>query len=293
MALGGLVWAQTTATPSASPAISTASASSPANSQNDVESASGYISDPASLLPDLPALPNARATLIGGTIEKLDRVRDQMTVAFFGGGRMTVLFDPRTEVYLGDALASTDSLRQGEAIHFDTILDKGQIFAKSIRAGATTLPGEMQGVLLRYRPERGELTLRDAISPNPIRLRVPPSTRVTMNGQVVSATKLAPGSLVAVKFDPSSKGRDTANEISILALSGVGYTFTGRLVDLDLSSGLLVIGSSTDGKTYEVYLENPAVADNALHPGVAVTVVAAYEGSRYVAHSFKVESQRK
>lgn len=293
VALGSLACAQTKAAPPAAPAVSAASAPSAASTQNDVESASGYISDPASLLPDLSPLPNKRATLIGGTIEKLDRLRDEMTIAFFGGGRMTVLFDPRTEVYLGSALASTDSLRQGEAIHFDTILDGGRIFAKSIRVGATSIPGELQGVLLRYRAERSELTLRDAISPNPVSLRLLPSTRVTMNGQVVSATKLTPGSLLAVKFDPSSKGRDMATEVLILALPGVGYTFSGRLVDLDLSSGLLVIDSSTDGKTYEVYLQNPAAAGNALQPGVTVTVLAAYEGSRYVAHSFKVESQRK
>src|SRR5579864_8011655 len=36
--------------------------------------------DPASLLPDLPPLPKAKASLIGGTIGRLDRVRDQITV---------------------------------------------------------------------------------------------------------------------------------------------------------------------------------------------------------------------
>src|ERR1700680_3668161 len=36
--------------------------------------------DPASLLPDLPSLSNEKASLIGGTIGKLDRVRDQITV---------------------------------------------------------------------------------------------------------------------------------------------------------------------------------------------------------------------
>src|ERR1700675_856510 len=34
--------------------------------------------DPASLLPDLPTLPPRKASLIGGTIQKVDRVRDQL-----------------------------------------------------------------------------------------------------------------------------------------------------------------------------------------------------------------------
>src|SRR5260370_29398898 len=42
--------------------------------------------DPLSLVPDLPKLPPAKASLIGGNIGKLDRVRDQITVQVFGGG---------------------------------------------------------------------------------------------------------------------------------------------------------------------------------------------------------------
>ena len=59
------------------------------------------MADPASLLPDLPPVPRAKATLIGGTVERLDRVRERVTVRVFGGGRMSVLYDPRTRVYLG------------------------------------------------------------------------------------------------------------------------------------------------------------------------------------------------
>jgi hypothetical protein len=290
--LGDHIWAQTASPSPPNAAASPVTAKSP-NIQNDDEGPSDYVSDPISLLPDLPPLPARRATLIGGTIQNLDRLRDQMTVTFFGGGRMTVLFDPRTQVYLGAALASTDSLRQGETVHFDTILDGGRIFAKSIRVGATSFPGELQGVLLRYRADRGELTLRDALSPNPIHLRLLPSTRLTMNGGPVAASELMPGSLLALKFDPNTTGRDIASEISILARPGIDYTFRGRLVDLDLSSDLLVVESSSNSKTYEMYLENPTTATNELHPGAVVTVVAAYEGSRYVVRSFTVDSQRK
>src|ERR1700756_5710279 len=55
--------------------------------------------DPASLLPALPELPRSKPSLIGGTIDKLDRVRDQITVRVFGGGKMKIAFDPRTHIY--------------------------------------------------------------------------------------------------------------------------------------------------------------------------------------------------
>lgn len=287
VALGGIAGAQASSI-TAQPVVPT-----PAITQDDADGAAKYVSDPASLLPDLPPLPSTRVTLIGGTIQHLDRLRDRMTIAVFGGGRMTILFDPRTQVFLGNALASTDSLRQGAIVHFDTILDGGQIFAKSIRVGTLGTPGEMEGVLLRYRADQGELTVRDALSPNPIRLRLLPSTRVTMNGKAIAAAELTPGTLLAIKFDPNSKGRDTASEISLLALPGVGYTFTGRLVDLDLSSGLLVLESATDGKRYEVYLQSSTAAADKLHPGALVTIKAAYEGSRYVAQNVDVDSQNK
>jgi len=64
-------------------------------------------------------------------------------------------------------------------------------------------------------------------------------------------------------------------------------------VHIDLRTGLLVINSSTDHKTYEVYLDPYAAPDDNLHPGVVVTVVANFEGSRYVARSLTIDSQGK
>src|SRR5690348_15128886 len=54
--------------------------------------------DPNSLLPNPPAMPKGKATLIGGTISNMDRVRDQITVRPFGGSDMKILFDGRTQI---------------------------------------------------------------------------------------------------------------------------------------------------------------------------------------------------
>ena len=252
------------------------------------------VADPASLLPDLPPVPRAKATLIGGTVERLDRVRDQVTVRVFGGGgRMKVLFDPRTRVYRGTAEATIADLKVGERVYLDTILDGDTVFARSVRLKTTPALGESQGVVVRYRSDRGELTIRDSISPQPVRVRLSSATRFLRGDRAVTASMLSEGSLVAVKFSSEGNGHDVAREISILALPGTRYTFAGQVVHIDLRTGLLVINSSTDHKTYEVYLDPYAPPDDNLHPGAVVTVVANFEGSRYVARSLTIDSQGK
>jgi len=111
--------------------------------------------------------------------------------------------------------------------------------------------------------------------------------------RTVPGRVLAEGSLVALKFGSEGNGHDVAREISILALPGTRYTFAGQIVHLDLRTGLLVINSSTDRKTYEVYLDSSVPPDDNLHAGAIVTVVANFEGSRYVARNVTINSQGK
>jgi hypothetical protein len=251
------------------------------------------VADPASLLPDLPRVPNAKATLVGGTVERLDRVRDQLTVRVFGGGRMNVLFDPRTHVYRGPSEATIADLKVGERVYVDTILDGPTVFARTIRLKKEQAVGESRGTVVKYRADRSELTIRDAISPTPIRVRLNSSTQFLQGDRTVPASVLTEGSLVAVKFGSEGNGHDVAREVSILALPGTRYTFAGQVAHLDLRTGLLVINSSTDRNTYEVYLDPSAPPDDNLHAGSVVTVVTNFDGSRYVARSVTIEPQNK
>ena len=294
--LGSMAYAQAHPAPSASAMVSTSNEDAiqpehPARNDSPTDADADIVADPASLLPDLPPVPQAKATLIGGTIAKLDRIRDQITVSLFGGGRMSVLFDPRTLVYLGKEGASTGALREGERIYLDTILDGSIVFARSIRLAATPSLGESQGVVLKYRADGGELVIRDAISPIPVTVRIGASTRVMQGDRVVATSVLTPGSLIAVKFTLAADGRDMAREISILALTGTRYTFVGQVTHIDLRTGLLVLNSATDHKSYEVYLDPSVAPDENLRSGVTVTVVASFEGSRYMARSFTIDSQ--
>ena len=292
----GLACAQTTTRTAASEMVSPGSGSSSITIEpaapKDAESESEIVADPASLLPDPAPVPRAKASLIGGTIQKLDRVRDQITLSVFGGGHMKVMFDPRTHIYSKGAEATTADLREGERISMDTILDGSTVFARSIRVKSGAAVGESQGVVVKYRADRGELTLRDAISPEPVRIRVSSSTRLTQGDRDVPVGTLKDGSLVGIKFN-SEGNRDVAREISILAVPGVHYTFAGQIAHLDLSKGLLVLTSSTDHKTYEIHIESSLAQRDDVHTGETVTIMTAYEDSRYVARTITIDSAAK
>jgi hypothetical protein len=248
--------------------------------------------DPASLVPDLPPLPHEKASLVGGVVERLDRVRDEMTVQPFGGGKMKIAFDSRTSIYRGGLLVSTSDLRQGDHVYVDTILDGSMVFARSIHLKGAASAGETQGTVIDYRSDKGELLLRDALSPEPLKIHVSQQTQVTQGGQPASIGTLTPGTLVAVQFGAQQRG-DVAHQISVLATPGGHFTFAGRVIGLDLRLGVLTIESSTDHKTYEIYLD-PArvVVDDSLRPGVDVTAETSFNGSRYVARSLSVNTQQ-
>lgn len=296
--LSGIAHTQATSQPAASPVISANKDITEENIKperpvaEDADAATDIAIDPASLLPDLPTVPSTNATLIGGTIEKLDRVRDQVTVDVFGGGRMKVMFDPRTQIYVSGKPATTAELHEGERISLDTILDGNTVFARNIRVKAGHAVGESEGVVLNYREDRGELTVRDAISPSPVRIRLTSATQLVQNDRAMPLSTLSPGTLIGIKFD-SEGNADVAREISILALPGVLYTFTGKIAYLNLSTGLLVVNSATNGKSYEIYLNPSKSQDENLHAGAKVTVGAGFEGSRYVARTITVQPEAK
>jgi hypothetical protein len=247
--------------------------------------------DPASLLPDLPKLPNAKASLIGGTVGKLDRVRDQITVQVFGGGKMKISFDPRTHIYHDGSEASLADLHQGDRVYVETILDGSSVFARAIRLKTSTSAGESQGLITSYNANKGELQVRDALSPRTVKIRITPQTRILEGERASSAAKLTPGTLVAIKFGARNNGGEVASEVSVLAAPGDSFTFSGQVTAIDLRLGLMVLASSTDHKTYEIYLDPSAMTlDDSIRPSVDVTVLTRFQGNRYVARSITVNS---
>ena len=250
--------------------------------------------DPASLLPDLPALPPAKASLIGGTIGKLDRVRDQIMVQVFGGGKIKIAFDTRTRIYHDGVEGSTSDLKPGDRIYVDTILDGDTVFARNIRLrGAGSVAGESQGIITNYRADKGELQLRDALSPRTIKIRVTPQTKIIHGDRVTSASELASGTLISVKFGPRQDGSEVAREVSVLAVPGASFTFGGIVTAVDLRLGLIVLTSSSDHKSYEIYLDPSVTIADDVRPSADITVLTRFQDNKYVARSVTVNFPAK
>src|SRR5262249_12610822 len=153
------------------------------------------------------------------TIGVVDHVQDQITLQFFGGGKAKVLFDGRTKIQRDGKPSLLRELKAGDRVYVETVLDGTAVFARSIRVVSRTGQGQSSGQVIGFHPETGELVVRDALSPEPLTLRVTSSSQVERSGQPVPASTLRAGALVSVEFVPSaaSKGDAVADRISILA----------------------------------------------------------------------------
>jgi hypothetical protein len=240
----------------------------------------------ASGLPDLPPLPKAKSTVIGGAIRQVDSVRDQLTLSVFGGRTMKVLFDERTQVYRDGTRTPLRDLHAGDHASVETVLDGTAVFARSIHMLSQLPGGQCQGQILNYDRSKGELVVRDLLSPEPIKLRVSSSTTIVREGQESSAGDLGAGALISIHFQADASGQNVAQKIAVLATPGSAFVFTGNVVFLDLHSGLLVLVDPRDEKRYEISFDPARFAvSRDVHEGTGVTVTADFDGSRYSARS--------
>ena len=239
---------------------------------------------------DLLPQPKGKVTLIGGTVSKLDRVRDQMTIDLFGGGRTHILFDARTRIYRDGTLASLGDLQNGSRVYVDTVLAGIDIFAQSIRVRTQDASGQSNGQVVSYDAGTGSLIVNDTMSPRQLRLHVLPTTVMSRDGHAASVSDLLPGTLVALTFLPATNGPPAARNISILAVPGNTFVFVGRVVQLDLHLGLVVVAGH-DQKSYEITFDPrlTGVPDN-LREGANVEVVTRFDGGRYMASNIKVDA---
>jgi hypothetical protein len=237
---------------------------------------------------DAAPVPRTTTTLVGGTITGVDRLRNRLTLHVFCGNRWTVNFDERTHIFHNGRETTQMALKKGERVYVDTQLDnnKHDIFARNIRVGVAELPADADGQIIAIDTKHNELTLRDTLNSVPVRFAVDSETRVS-NGQTPAAFKdVKPGTLVHVRFAASSPNRGLAREVSIIAVPGSTFTFSGKITFLDLHRGLLAVQNSTDDKNYEIHFAPSAVANrNKLGVGRDVLVRATFEGARYMAQS--------
>ena len=241
--------------------------------------------------PDLPPLPAGKATLMGGTIQHVDHVRDRLVFKVFGESRTAVLFDERTRVFRDGKLASLDDLKEGERAYVDTMLDGTAIFARDIRIANGTPAGQSSGQIVDFRPGSGELIVRDTLSPEPVKMHLAGDAVILHGDRSARPSELQPGTLVTLAFTSRGDAVPLVQRVSILASPGSAFVFAGRVEHLDLHHGILVLIDPRDNKSYEVYFD-PAThrLTRDLRIGTYVTVQATFNGSRYEGHDIAVNA---
>ena len=290
-----LAVAQTNASrnPSPGPATSTQLPNAGGNAKTSGASSSSTNEDYDPLL-DVPPLPKGKVTLIGGTVTGIDRVRDKLNVRAFGGKKMNVAFDERSHIYRDGAETTQLGIRKGDRVYLDTMLDGSRVFAKNIRVETGKGNADARGQVLSYNAARGELTLRDELSTQPVQFRVAPNATAQRQNQPGSLSELTPGSLVAVKFAPDGVDRVTVREISIYATPGTNFTFSGPVTYLDLRLKKLAVANRSDDKTYEIDFDPATLGSERsnLQIGRDVTILATFQARGYRADKITVNSSQ-
>jgi hypothetical protein len=278
LALGTAAYAQTPSQPtSANPTPA------PKKNSEAEKERSGY--DP---LLDLPALPNGKMTLVGGTVAKMDPINDRMSLRQFGGGQLNIFFDMRTKILQNGKPAAVKDIQTGHRVYVDTMLNGNKVFARTIRIETGANQGDARGQVVGLDSSRGILSLREEVAPEPFKLRVTPATKVMMNGRPIPASEVQPGALVVVKF---AAGGDSsvAREIRVLANPGAKFTFAGRVTFIDLRLRRLAVANQTDNETYDIALNRVSAGElRGLKVGSEAVVKAVFDGKNYEAESVEI-----
>lgn len=240
-------------------------------------------------MPNLPPVPAGKSTVIGGTLLKVDPVRDQGTVHVFGGGSMKIFFDARTQVYRDGQRVSLSDLKNGDRASVETILDGTMVFARSIHILTRRMEAECQGQVLAYNAATGELRVRDALSSEPLALRVASGTTILREGhEAPSSAQLGAGALVDVEYQSSGSGQGVATRIAILAVPGLEYIFSGRVAFVDVRAGKMAIVDPHDQKSYDISFDLRSKVLRDVREGNDVVVTAVFDGKRYSANAIKL-----
>jgi len=240
---------------------------------------------------DLPPLPQNTVSLMGGTVTKLDRVRDQMAVRVFGGNETRIAFDVRTKFYRDGAEVKDRELQQGQRIYVDTMLNGTTVFAKNIWIQNGPVSGKGTGQIVSFDQKRSILKLRDELTAQTLDFEITPKTTIQEGNTVRSPNVLVPGSLVTLTFGPAQQDHGVVQEVTILARPGYSVSFFGSVTFLDLSNEILAVRNNNDGKTYEVRIDGISKDTiRQLHPGSVIGISAVFDGSDYMARSLGIAS---
>jgi len=237
---------------------------------------------------DSPPLPKGTVSLLGGTVAKVDAIRDRAVVRAFGGRDVTIDFDGRTKVIREQTSVSTREIRPGARIYADTIVVNGRIFAKTVHIETSPTLGEVRGQVTHYDPTRHVLSIRDALAPEPVQIRITPETAIHAGDRPAEPSRLVVGTLVRIGFRPGPEGADVAQKIEILAQPGSLFTFAGKITFVDVRAGYVAIADEAEAKSYEVAVDRltPEVKLQ-LKEGTDILIHAQFDGQKYHAQTIE------
>jgi hypothetical protein len=236
-----------------------------------------------------PPAPSGKVALIGGTVKKIDQIRNRMEMDIFGGGKMKMVFDERSHFYRDGVETTQLAVKKGDRVYVDSQLDQGKIFARSVRVQSERPIAAASGQVVAYNPRTGDLTLSEPISARPLMFRVTGTTAFRRGDQPGSAADLRSNAIVRVTFLPLPGKRSEIKEVELIAVPGTKFTFYGKLTHLDLRSGVLALDNKSDSRLYEVrFRPSPQTVTDDLVIGAEVNVVAVFTGKDYTAESLQV-----
>jgi len=232
---------------------------------------------------------------MGGEIEKVDAVRDQLALKVPGGHAIRILFDERTQVYENGKKTSLLNLHNEDHASIETTLDGTAIFALRIHMLSDLPDGQLQGKVLSYNPTTGELKLLVTDSKDVVTVVAAEGTPVARVGQAAfseqkaGSADLVHGSLVDVTFKAARNGHGQATRIDVLAVPGAEFVFRGDLLFLDIRSGRMSIADASDRPMDVAFEPSRFAVSHDLHEGAVVKVTARFDGTRYVASDISVQ----
>jgi hypothetical protein len=242
---------------------------------------------------DLPALPKGKVALQGGTLIQVDPVRDRLVMRPFGQRKKEEFaFDVRTQFTRDGKSIAVRDLRPGSQIYADTIWDGQKVFAKSVRIFTGSYQDQEHGQILAFDPGSGSLRVRDELFPDPVDLKVGQDTVIRKDQSPGSVADLRPGALVALKFQPGSRGQ--VYQVDVLATPGAQFVFSGPITHIDLLRHVIGISNRSDSVIYDLHFDPEQVKITPqLQEGADVDVNATFDGTKYFANTIVIRSARE
>jgi hypothetical protein len=234
-------------------------------------------------------LPDSPLSLIGGTVKKVDAIRNRVVIQPFGGGpQASVLFDERSHLYRNGAATTVLGIHRGDRIYVDTMTLEHKVFARTVRAETYTGPVEAHGQVVHFNPSGQVVQMRESLTAQMVTFSISDRTALHKKNGVATTADFVPGTLIEAIFAPGRKG-GIADDVNILAVPGTSYVFVGRITNVDVKRGMLAIENESDQKNYELRYDAARIPDHdRLRVGAKVRTQANFDGKIYLVEAISI-----